>query len=139
MNLKKIPLLHSQSMDQEFYYKNLQHNQNLRLFLNKNKEKDNKKNLGGSPRKLYERDERIILRFIESRASETAAEISKYLSEFHKMNISASTIRRLLSKAGMRSAKKVNKPFLNSKHRKERYEFSKRYRNWSIDDWKQVV
>ena len=44
MNLKKIPLLHSQSMDQEFYYKNLQHNQNLRLFLNTNKEKVNKKN-----------------------------------------------------------------------------------------------
>lgn len=44
MNLKKIPLQHSQSMDQEFYYKNLDHNQNLRLFLNTNKEKVNKKN-----------------------------------------------------------------------------------------------
>ena len=42
----KTPLLQSQSMDahvhQEFYYKNLEHNQNLRLFLNTNKEKVNK-------------------------------------------------------------------------------------------------
>ena len=39
----------------------------------------------------------------------------------------------------MRSAKKVKKPYLSSKHLKERYEFSKKYRNWTIDDWKQVV
>jgi len=44
MNLNKIPLLNSQSMDQELYSKNLEHNENLRLFLNTNKEKVNKKN-----------------------------------------------------------------------------------------------
>ena len=98
-----------------------------------------KGNLGGRPRKLSERDERIILRFIESGECETAVEVSKHLSKFHKKNISASTIRRLLRKAGMRSEKKVKKPYLSSKHRKERYEFSKKYRNWTIDDWKQVV
>ena len=88
-----------------------------------------KQNLGGRPRKLSERDERIILRFIESGEYETAVEVSKYLSKFHKKNINASTIRRLLRKAGMRSAKKVKKPFLSSKNRKERYEFSKKFKN----------
>ena len=39
----------------------------------------------------------------------------------------------------MRSAKKVKKPFLSSKNRKERYEFSKKFKNWTIEDWKQVV
>ena len=98
-----------------------------------------KGNLGGRPRKLSERDERIILRFIESGECETAVEVSKHLSKFHKKNISASTIRRLLRKAGMRSEKKVKKHYLRSKHRKEGHEFSKKYRNWTIDDWKQVV
>ena len=39
----------------------------------------------------------------------------------------------------MRSAKKVKKPFLSSKNRKVRYEFSKKFKNWTIEDWKQVV
>nr|UEX92796.1 hypothetical protein [Marasmius tenuissimus]UEX92809.1 hypothetical protein [Marasmius tenuissimus]UEX92890.1 hypothetical protein [Marasmius tenuissimus] len=57
----KTPLLQSQSMDahvhQEFYYKNLEHNQNLRLFLNTNKEKVNKKN---RLLKLKEEQEKIL-------------------------------------------------------------------------------
>nr|UEX92831.1 hypothetical protein [Marasmius tenuissimus] len=61
MKLKKTPLLQSQSMDahvhQEFYYKNLEHNQNLRLFLNTNKEKVNKKN---RLLKLKEEQEKIL-------------------------------------------------------------------------------
>ena len=99
----------------------------------------NKKNPSGGPKKLSERDERTILRIIESGQCETGVEVSKYLSKFHQKDISASTIRKLLRKVGMRSVKKAKKPFLSSKHRKQRYEFSKKYKKWTIEDWKQVV
>ena len=39
----------------------------------------------------------------------------------------------------MKSSKKVKKPFLSSKHRKERFEFSKKYKHWTVHDWRQVV
>ena len=55
------------------------------------------------------------------------------------MIISAAKIRRILRKSGMRSSKKIKKSFLSSKNRKERYEFSKKYKNWTVDDWKHVV
>lgn len=97
------------------------------------------RNPTGRPRKLNERDERTILRIIESGECETAVEVSRYLSKNLKMCISASTIRRTLRKNGMKSTKKVKKPFLSSKHRKARYEFAKRYKNWTINDWKHVV
>ena len=58
-----------------------------------------KENLAGRPKNLSERNERIILSFIESGEYETAVEVSKYLSKFHKNSISPSKIRRLLQKA----------------------------------------
>ena len=89
-------------------------------------ERQDKVNVGGRPRKLSKRDERIILHIIRSGECETAVEVSKYLSNYHKKNISNSKIRRFLRKSETRSSKKVKKPFLSSKHRKERFEFSKK-------------
>ena len=71
--------------------------------------------------------------------SDTTLEVSRYLYKCHKKYISPSTIKIIVRKAGMMSAKKVKKPFLSSKHRKERYEFPKKYKNWTIGDWKHVV
>ena len=97
-----------------------------------------RKNPAGRPKKLSERDKKTIISVIESGECDTAVEVSKYLSKYHKKIISASTIRRTLQKSGLKSSKKVKKPFLSSRHSKERFDFSKRYKDWTVHDWRQV-
>ena len=45
---------------------------------------------------------------------------------------------RSLRRSVLRAFAKVNKPLLSGKHRKARLAFARKYRNWTVDDWKRV-
>ena len=48
-------------------------------------------------------------------------------------------MRNALREVGLRSIEKVSKPTLSAKHVKERLEFAKMHKGWTIHDWERVV
>lgn len=93
----------------------------------------------GRPQILTERTERRAVRYIVSGECSTAVQVQKKLQVDHKIEVSAQTVRRTFKKNNLKSAVKVKKPLLLPRHKKARYEFAKKYRHWSYDDWKKVI
>lgn len=55
------------------------------------------------------------------------------------MDACPQTLRNMLKRRGLKSAPKIKKPFLSSRHKKLRLEFAKKHQNWTIYDWRRVV
>ena len=53
--------------------------------------------------------------------------------------ISRCTVNRVLLKYGLRSHRHVNKPFLTNRQRKKRIEWARKRKQWTTEDWYQVV
>ena len=91
------------------------------------------------PHSLNEYQERAVIRSITSGRVNTAVEAQKYLEERQNVHVSAQTVRNMLKRKGLKSAVKKKKPFLKSQHIKDRLEFAKRYKDWTIEDWRCVI
>lgn len=94
---------------------------------------------GGRPPKLSIQDKSWIVRQVTCGKAENAAKVAKNLQDDGRANASATTVRRTLKEAGLRSFVKQKKPMLLPRHIKSRYEFAQKYKDWTIDDWKRVV
>jgi len=55
------------------------------------------------------------------------------------IDVSASTVRRILRSAGYRKTKPTRKPGLTKKMREERYQWCLEHENWTLEDWKNVI
>src|SRR5215469_147372 len=55
------------------------------------------------------------------------------------IHVHANTVRNALKEAEMKGASKQKKPLLASRHIKARLEFARKYKDWTVDDWKRVV
>lgn len=53
--------------------------------------------------------------------------------------VSVRTVRRRLAAANLPARKPRRKPLLNEGHRKQRLDWAKRHRNWTVDDWAKVI
>jgi hypothetical protein len=68
----------------------------------------------------------------------TLADIAGDLSNLG-ISISASTIRKILKNAGFRKTKPTRKPGLTKRMKKERLEWCLAHKDWSLEDWKNVI
>lgn len=93
----------------------------------------------GRPYSLTENQENRVLRYIANGRCNTAVDVEKTLRTEDNINISANTIRRALTRHGLKARIKRKKPLLRKQHRKARLSFAKTYQNWSTDDWKKVI
>ena len=93
----------------------------------------------GAPRIFTNRDERSIIRLLASGKCSNAVEIQKYLRIYENIVVSEDTVKRALRRNGLSSRVKRKKPFLNKRTRKERYKFAKKYKDWSVEDWRRVI
>jgi len=93
----------------------------------------------GRPRILTERHDRNIARLIKSGECSNAIQVQKSLISNENIFVSASTIRRSLKRQGLVARVKKKKPLLLKRHRIARKAFAKKYRNWTIEDWRRVV
>ena len=105
------------------------------------KQTDSVKDLpkSGRPRSLTERTERRAVRYIASGECSTAVQVQKKLQTEYNISISSETVRRVFKKNDLRSMVKVKKPLLLPRHKKARYEFTKKHRDWNYEDWCKVV
>ena len=49
--------------------------------------------------------------------------------------MSAETVRRVLKQSGFKAVTKKKKPQLKARHKKARYEFAMKYKEWTVQDW----
>lgn len=94
---------------------------------------------GGRPKKLSENTKRSIIRKITSGKWDNAVEASKNLKNDANIDVCPQTIRNVLKSMGLRSRYKVKKPMISLKNRKERMEFAKSHKDWTLEDWHRVV
>jgi len=93
----------------------------------------------GRPRILCARQERLIARMVGSGKWKDAEKARSGLNAEYKVKISSESLRRSLRRSGLQSRVSKKKPLLSRKHRQARLAFARRYRNWTVEDWKRVV
>ncbi len=96
-------------------------------------------NKGGRPAKLNQRDVTYMLSLLTSGRCKTAQKLAKMMSEDKGIPISRFTVSRELHKAGMKSGTKKKKPFISEKNKKTRLQFAQAHKDWTVEDWKDVV
>lgn len=97
------------------------------------------KSRGGRPPILSKRDIRKICRTADEEKIDNTSQIAEIVKPALGVSVSDQTIRRALQKSGYKAVKKVKKPLLSARHRKQRLEFARTYQEWTVEDWKRVV
>lgn len=103
----------------------------------------NKENMpihkGGRPRKttpdVIEHVKLNMKRGILRTGYEATSEANQLLEQ----PVSHMTVRRRLREAGLIAKKVVKRPALKPEHIKGRLQFTKKYKEWTVDDWARVV
>ena len=94
---------------------------------------------GGRPWILSDRDRAWMVRQVTSGTVDTATQLRREMTDMARMNVSDSTVRRALRDSGLKAIVKKKRPRLLVRHIKDRYEFAKRHKDWTVEDWKRVV
>jgi transposase len=68
----------------------------------------------------------------------SCADLARDLSQ-EGINISATTVWRVLKKAGFKKTKPTRKPRLTQKMREERLQWCKNHEHWTLEDWKNII
>ena len=92
----------------------------------------------GRKRKLTVADERLVVRKVRMNPKLTAKEIVNYL-EASGMNVSTSTIKRILHKNQLKGCRARKKPLLQQRHRKARLKFARDHQDKDLTFWKHVL
>ena len=93
----------------------------------------------GRPAKIVDRTRRRLTRMIQNGEVSTATDLTQTISTLGIAQISATTTRSELHKAGLKAMHLVRKPLLTSAHKKKRLEYARAHRHWTVNDWKQVI
>jgi transposase len=94
----------------------------------------------GRPSKQQQAFEKVVNLVRRDRygREKTCADIAGDLSQ-DGLEISASTVWRVLRKAGYKKTKPTRKPGLTKKMKDERLAWCKEHEDWTIEDWKNVI
>jgi transposase len=100
---------------------------------------DRNKSKGGRPRKLTEADKRYCVHKVTRGRKDNAVQVKNEMIQDIGVNVSAQTVRRALQSRGMGSLPKEKKPALKEKNRIARLKWAKKYKDWTIDDWRRCI
>lgn len=98
-----------------------------------------RKDSGGRPKILSERDEIFCAKQMTSGKTSTIVQLSKELKTSFDISAGRNTISRSLKNRGVMSGEKKKKPLLSQKNIKERLQFAKSHQDWTEDDWNRVI
>lgn len=93
----------------------------------------------GRPRKLSARDDRHIAMIVSSKQADDAVQATQEFNRLADSIVSASTVRRSLARSGYVARVKKAKPLLQERHRKARLAFARKYKDWTVAEWKRVI
>jgi transposase len=93
----------------------------------------------GRPQKVDDRTKRRLARMVQKGEVSTATELTQTAATHEIVHISASTARRMLHKQGLKAMHTISKPLLTRAHKRKRLEFARAHRDWTVEEWKQVI
>lgn len=93
----------------------------------------------GRPRKTSKRDDNRLLEISKSNRFKTAPDLRVEINQSLVAPISLTTVKRRLREKGLIGRVAVKKPLLRPVNKKKRLQFAKEHKNWTIDDWKNVL
>ncbi len=113
---------------------------NHRPFLLKNEWLEDAARSGRPPKQNPENVVKVTTKVCKDRygREKSAADIAGELST-EGIDISASTVLRILKKAGYKKTKPTRKPGLTKKMKEERLKWCKEHEHWTLEDWKRVI
>jgi hypothetical protein len=82
---------------------------------------------------------RLLAQSVLTGETRTATELTQKARSEHGIEISPSTVRRVLHQQGLKVRHTIKKPRLTAKHKKSRLEFARAHRHWTVEDWKRVI
>lgn len=91
----------------------------------------------GPPSKLTEKEKRVIVREAKKDPKATSKEI-QHASGVIGNKVSTRTIRRVLTRSGLKTYRPIKKPLLTKKHRQMRLKWAREHQNWLLSDWEKV-
>lgn len=97
------------------------------------------KNKGGRKFKLCETAKRNIVRNIISGMCDTASQATRMLRDDLSIDVRALIVGNVLTSKGLQAKHKTKKPSISLKNQKKRFEFAKKHRHWTMDDWNCVI
>ena len=92
----------------------------------------------GRPKKLNKSNIRYIARLASTGKTSTATAIRKEFEQHCQLDVHRTTVSRYLRSCDLGPNAKRKRPLLSSKHRKARLAFARKYKDWTVDDWKRV-
>lgn len=110
----------------------------MTAFENEGKTSSGKHNSGRKPT-LSERDRRALQRIVRADRRTTAPKITAELNDHLESPVSSKTVRRELHKCGFYGRAAIRKPLLSKNNVSKRLEWSHNLRNWSLEQWKNVI
>lgn len=100
----------------------------------------------GRKRATTIREDRLLLQMYKKRRDSTSVSLAKEWKLTRKVGdqvctarMSCNTVKRRLKEVGLKSYVKKTKVLLNARQRKLRLEFCRKYKDWTVDDWRKVV
>ena len=90
----------------------------------------------GRPKTITEAIEQKVLASVREDSS-GREKSSEYLG--YEVNISRSSVLRILKRHGLTCVKPTRKPILTPKMREARLRFARAHAHWTLEDWKQVI
>ncbi|CAF1495238.1 unnamed protein product [Adineta ricciae] len=93
----------------------------------------------GRPMKITKRGDRYIKRLTKGGDRANSNLITQNLNESLPQRVSARTVQRHLHKLGYKYAAKIKKPFLKKCHKVQRLLWCKKFRSYTVQDWRHVI
>ena len=91
------------------------------------------------PRRIDSRGERRLLRIVRRDRRATTAEITTSYNSGDPDSVSQHTVQRTLLRMGLRSRRPKHVPALTARHHQLRLQWSTKYRNCPLEEWKKVA
>ena len=97
------------------------------------------KSSGGCSIKLSPYDIHYTTHLLRFGEAETAPQVARRLEEIKGTTISNQTVQNVYKKAGMKAVGKKKWPYLKPGYYQARMDFAKKYKYWTVEDWKRVI
>ena len=94
------------------------------------------KSTRGCPKRLSDQDLYQATRLLQSGQMENATQVARHPTTVKDTPISAQTVYHGLRNNGMKARTKQKRPYLKPIHKRARMELAKKYKDWSVEDWK---